>query len=318
MPLPDDAMTVIGQRLRVDSWTVEAIDALRAQHIRVLLLKGPAIARWLYPNAPHARPYADADLLVASDRIRAAAAVLESLGYEMHGTPAAPVDEPHARHFYRRTDAAAVDLHRAIHCTEHVDAGLVWNTLASRTQTLAVAGVNVEIPNAAVRALHLALHLGPYDGRESQQWRDLDRAVRVIDAATWSDAAQIARSLGIEADLGARLQRVPAARELVRALALPQDHDIEPVLPPRAATGIVGLGSLMRLSTTCNRRSQLRYVQAKLFPPTPFVLARQAKSNSGPLAAAHGRIAWLAHCARHLPRAARAWRRISATPPRGR
>lgn len=308
----DEALTVIGQRLRVDSWTAEAIVALRDQGIRVVLLKGPAVARWLFRDDPYARPYADADLLVAPNERQAAGDVLRRLGYEMYGEPMLAVDEPHARHFHRRADAAAVDLHRVIHCTEHIATQRVWNALSARTDTLAVAGVEVDIPSAGVRALHLALHLSWYDAPDSQPWRDLQRALKIVDPHTWEHAAQIARSLGIAAQFGVRLNRLPEARELARALALPLEHaSIDVDLPPGAAVGIPGVGSLMRLAAQQGRRAQLTYLRAKLFPPLEFLLERQGKAQRGPSAAARARIAWLARCVTGLPRAIRAWRRLS-------
>lgn len=308
----DEALTVIGQRLRVDSWTAEAIVALRERSIRAVLLKGPAVACWLYRDDPYARPYADADLLVAPDQRQAAGDVLRRLGYEMYGESVLAVDEPHARHFHRLADAAAVDLHRVIHCTEHIATQRVWNALSTGTETLAVAGIDVEIPSTAVRVLHLVLHLSSYDTSESQPWRDLQRALQVVDPHTWHDAAQIARSLGIAGQFGARLNRLPEARELVRALALPHEHASIIGLPPGAAVGIPGVGSLMHLAAQQGRRAQLAYLRGKLFPPAEFLLQRQANAQSGPLAAARARIAWTVRCVTGLPRAIRAWRNLSS------
>ena len=45
------------------------------------MIKGPAIARWLYPGWSR-RGYVDIDLLVAPDRFQAAAEVLCAIGYE--------------------------------------------------------------------------------------------------------------------------------------------------------------------------------------------------------------------------------------------
>src|SRR5205823_4638655 len=37
----------VAQQLRVDHWTAEAVAGLRNRHIRAVLLKGPAVSRWL-------------------------------------------------------------------------------------------------------------------------------------------------------------------------------------------------------------------------------------------------------------------------------
>src|SRR4051812_37401731 len=67
--------------LRVDHATVEAVCALRERGVRPILLKGPAVAEWLYAGNPAQRPYNDADLLVAPEPLAVSAVVLTGLGY---------------------------------------------------------------------------------------------------------------------------------------------------------------------------------------------------------------------------------------------
>jgi hypothetical protein len=51
-------------RLRIDAGTVELLESFDLTGVHALLLKGPAIARWLYPDLAQ-RPYVDCDLLIA-------------------------------------------------------------------------------------------------------------------------------------------------------------------------------------------------------------------------------------------------------------
>ena len=58
----------------------EIIEAFREQSVRVLVLRGPALAFSLYPD-PAMRPSGDLDLLVMPEQVVQARGILESLGY---------------------------------------------------------------------------------------------------------------------------------------------------------------------------------------------------------------------------------------------
>lgn len=64
--------------LAVDRVTAEVVPALAAVGIRPILLKGPSIARWLYPSG--GRSYGDTDLLVPPADFARAGSVLERPG----------------------------------------------------------------------------------------------------------------------------------------------------------------------------------------------------------------------------------------------
>src|SRR5436305_2012832 len=52
----------VGHSLLIDRVTAEVVEALRAEGVPCVVLKGATVARWLYSDAT-ARPYSDADLL---------------------------------------------------------------------------------------------------------------------------------------------------------------------------------------------------------------------------------------------------------------
>ena len=63
-PAPDDdprrsALVAVALRMRLEAAAVELVDALRAIGIVPLLLKGPAIAGWLYGPLGERREYQD-------------------------------------------------------------------------------------------------------------------------------------------------------------------------------------------------------------------------------------------------------------------
>ncbi len=59
----------------------EIIDAFRARKLDMLVLKGPALGRVVYPD-PAVRPSSDIDLLLSPDKVVQAGTILEELGYK--------------------------------------------------------------------------------------------------------------------------------------------------------------------------------------------------------------------------------------------
>ncbi len=76
--------------LYVDKLAVSIIAEFESHGIGSILLKGPAIASWLYADGTH-RPYGDADLLVSPENWERAEALLQHLGFEKE---LAPLDHP--------------------------------------------------------------------------------------------------------------------------------------------------------------------------------------------------------------------------------
>jgi hypothetical protein len=112
------ALHGLAMRLRADRWLAEVVPALRAAGVDPVLLKGPAIAQWLYAEYPLLRGYHDVDLLVAPHHLGRAEDVLRQLGFTPPGL-AAPGDVPtHANAWFRARDGAEIDLHRCLHGME--------------------------------------------------------------------------------------------------------------------------------------------------------------------------------------------------------
>jgi hypothetical protein len=230
------------QRRRVDGWAISVISALREQGIRVILLKGPAIARWLYPEDPWNRRYLDVDIFVGPHDSRRTDSLLRELGFTVWGN-VLEVDENHARTYVRQTDSATIDLHRTLHGMEGVPAQVVWETLSGDPETALIRSFPVEIPNATVRTLNVALHLSPVDAPNSQPWIDLRRAIEQVDSNCWQAAIDLARSLGIEDELAPRLRRLTEGAALADTLELTDGASERYTLSAAVATG--------RASETC-------------------------------------------------------------------
>ena len=81
--LREQAAAELGRRMRLRAVLVQ----LQQAGIEALVLKGAALAQWLYP-APYLRESSDVDLLLANrEQALAAVAALASLGYAMPFTP---------------------------------------------------------------------------------------------------------------------------------------------------------------------------------------------------------------------------------------
>src|ERR1700733_8351085 len=77
--MPHPALLRAARAFSCDRISVEVISAMRAADIGPVLLKGPSIARWLYPDG--GRSYVDTDILVPACDVDRTAAVLRSLGF---------------------------------------------------------------------------------------------------------------------------------------------------------------------------------------------------------------------------------------------
>src|SRR5436305_178335 len=77
---PNASVYGVASVLRIDSATAEVLRAFAADDVACLVLKGPAIARWLY-DASEPRYYIDSDLLVRPADMQRAEQILEALGF---------------------------------------------------------------------------------------------------------------------------------------------------------------------------------------------------------------------------------------------
>lgn len=279
------------RQLSLDAAAAEAIGALNRAGIRVILLKGPAVADWLYDERWQ-RPYGDVDLLVSPDDHARAGAALAGLGYRQ-----SEFDEPglatHASH-WRRTEPAPVeiDLHRRLHWTR-ADAGS-WSALAAGTERLTIGRVTVETLAPDARAMLIALHAAQHGARARRPIRDLERALERVDADVWTRAAGRARQLGVQGAFALGLRLAPGGAQLADRLALTASASAEARL--RAATPEPTTIGWMRLLEQRSARAALNVMRAELVPRPDFMrawspLARRGRR--GLMAAYLGRPWWL-------------------------
>jgi hypothetical protein len=291
----------------VDSLTAEVVDGLRESEVQSILLRGPAIARWLYEDET-LRPYGDLDLLVAHRDLARAEKVIQALGFrELTVEGVLAHDRPtYAHTWVRAGDRAAIDLHYTL-LGVRLPVDEVWGAFAGETEVMPIGGTTVYILDPAGRAVVVTLHAAQHGVQTDQPLDDLARALERLPAQVWDAASSLAARLEATAAFATGLRLLPAGDAVARRLGLPSERSIETTLrattPPPMALGFEWLAQ------TSGGRARAALVAGKLFPSVTFMRAWSPLANRGPagLALAYvWRPIWLAL---HAGPAFLAWRR---------
>ncbi len=312
--LSRDAIARVAWQQRVGEWTAEVVQALHGAGIRPVLLKGPVTARWLYAQDTSQRLYVDADLLVEPARVDRAYGVLAALGFEAREHPVLTADEHHARPFTRRRDGAKIDLHRTFHGMEAIPAGVVWRVITRHLEPFEVGGASVAAPDLTLRTLMVALHLGAVDSDQAKTWQDLERALSQVSLQDWRAALELARELGIEPELAARLRRLPAGVRIADQLGVTTSGSRYYALVGAVDRGEVP-GSVLavhRFLSGTDVAQTLLYLARKLIPPEEQLHRDYPRlAGAGSVGIAAARVLRPLRVLRRLPGAVRAFRRTS-------
>ena len=151
-------------------------DALTAQGIRSVVLKGAGLAPTIYAR-PEQRSFRDLDILVDPSRRRQAMACVEGLGYDLIGRPSLveTYGRYHFHYIYDGTGKPRLELHWGLARPDsvyHLDP----ETLLERPVRWPQRGVFCPRPEAQV--LHCALNLMRSGFTELKRLVDLDRLLR--------------------------------------------------------------------------------------------------------------------------------------------
>jgi Uncharacterised nucleotidyltransferase len=297
--------------LRIDAGTAEVLSRFAEVGVDALLLKGPAIAHWLY-NEGEPRTYLDCDLLIAPPHISAAEELLGDLGY------ARPFDDrrmpmwwqTHDNQWLRDRDGLTVDVHRALPGVG-VDAEAAWTLLSAHTDVVMVAGYPAPTLALPARALHVALHAAHHGADYRRPMSDLQRALLAGDDDLWRGAAALAARLQAMEILAAGLRLTPSGAQLATRLGLPVTRSVDVELSAGSPPP-VGL-AFEQLARADGMRARTEIVWRKLVPPADFIRLwdpRAAHSRPSLLRAYLRRPAWIL---RHAPRGLEAWLRARRT-----
>ena len=245
----------------------ETVDALRRNGIRSILLKGPAIARWLYENSI-ARVYGDSDLLVGPSDFDAAQETIAALGYRPHGEQLPGDRTWSGRDFMRPGDGTAVDLHLTLTGIE-TSPSRAWTILSERTEVMSLRGVEIEVLNEPARALHLALHAADHGFTSDRPLKELALALETLPEVLWEQAANLAATLEATAAFAAGMRLVAEGAELADRLRLPANDSLEVALRASPVTRhALGLQWLLQTKGPGAKASLL---VRKLAPPPLYM-----------------------------------------------
>jgi hypothetical protein len=304
------------RRLLIDVCTVQAVQALAGDGIRAILLKGPAVATWLYEEG-ESRGYVDADLLVEPANLSRAGRVLSRSGFQRL-TDERVIDafaEPHAVTWRREDDRAMVDLHWRLPGIA-ADPPTAWERLSSGTEEVSVSGTPVEALGKPARAVHLALH-ALNNGREGvKAMSDLARGIERIDEPTWRAAAALAADLEATVPFAAGLRMTREGGLLADSLGLPRDVGTRWAL--WAQTPPPGAVRLHQLAETRGIRVKMRLLAAVLAPPPAYIRSLYPQARKGPAALVLAYVRRPLAGIRNAPRAIVALRRARAETRRAR
>jgi len=252
--------------LALDGLTAQLVGELEAVGVPAIVLKGPAIATWLYRDRG-VRAYGDADLLVPPDGWERATETLRRLGFEDGlGPMAHPRMESITSHPWGREDQD-VDLH----CTLWgigVDPARTWEVLSARTMPLKVGGRELRVLAPAPRAMHVALHVAQHGYADGKPMRDLEAALELLSDELWAEAAKVAAELDALAGFATGLRLSPEGLALAERLGIASEASVDSLL--RVAHVPLAQG-FEELATTPGLRGKLSILRGELLPTPEFM-----------------------------------------------
>ncbi|MGH2761793.1 MAG: nucleotidyltransferase family protein [Thermoleophilaceae bacterium] len=252
--------------LALDGMTAEIAAELEAAGVPSIVLKGPAIAGWLYRDRG-VRAYGDADLLVSAASWERAAETLQRLGFvDGLGPLAHPRMESITSHPWARGNQD-VDLH----CTLWgigVEPGRAWEVLSARTVPMKVGGQELDVLEPAARAMHVALHAAQHGYDDGKPMRDLEAALEVLPEELWAEAAEVAAQLDALPGFTTGLRLSPAGHALAERLGVGGEASVDALL---RVAHVPLAQAFEELAGTPGMRAKLSVVRDELLPTPGFM-----------------------------------------------
>ena len=271
-------------------------DAFANHGFRVLLLKGSALALWLYPQ-PHLRVGGDIDLLLASrEEAERAASVLSALGYSLAFMPGSMHHEMTSRLLVDGVMRSELDLHsKLVNAPAYADVlafDEIWNeSIALPRMTVALRGL-MPVHALMHACLNRALDMQNAIPDRLKLLYDIRLFAERMDDVEWQAFQSLAQSRNVA---GVCMRSLDDARRLLGACVaestiagLGELAGAEPIDPRRLDDWrYMFWQHLKALPTTADR---IRWIRQGLFP------------NRDQLRELHGKGNWLTLMLRRLRR----------------
>lgn len=265
--------------LQADATVAEVVPAFRGAGLEPLLLKGPALARLLYPEDPQCRTYVDADLLVGPKDWPAARQVLGDLDFVNLTIATARGERPsHAEVWQRPADGAVVDLHRSLHGLEEADLDVLWDAACAEDHWIEVAGVRLRCAGPVLSALQAVTHVAYVGMPTAKAEEDLRRALNGLDEGVWYSASRLTTAVGAP-NLLASLHGHPLGSALAARLAVPALPAWSEIAAK--APAIKGFSTVDRTLRMPSTRTRVVYLRDKWFPPPTLLRQSSALARRG-------------------------------------
>ena len=275
----EPTLLAVARTLLLDREASSILDHLDKAGVPAILLKGAAIAMWLYDDgAP--RPYLDIDILVRPSHLNMALAVLTQLGYSRVVEGAHPAEVgPKEIELVGPTNIT-IDLHHGL-LGASASSEDAWEVLFDRTTCMRLGTGNVRVLDVPARAMHLALHAAQNGPIDMKAIADLDRGLQRLGMDVWKDASQIAQRIGAEQAFAAGLRLLPAGCDLADKLALTREMTVELAL----RTWSVTQDALFfeRFRRTPGARAKAALLLRKLFPTPATMRVNSSLARRGSL-----------------------------------
>lgn len=285
-PVTDELATA-AHTLWMESAAAGAWSRLAEAGVPAVLLKGPAIAHWLY-DAGEVRPVRDIDLLVAPADTDRAMDALGELGYEVPLLDAPECEVGPNTQSLVGPDGVRIDLHHRLIGVPDPPSRC-WDVLSRRTVPFPlVTGAEVRVLDVPARALHLSLHAAQNGPVDTKALADLRRGLARLTFDDWRAAADLAAVLRATPSFAAGLRLCPEGLLLAETLELPEARDVE--LELRITSAPQDSLFFARLAATRGASAKVRLVARKLWPTTTFLRANSELARRGPAGLARARV----------------------------
>ncbi len=311
----NDRFALVARSLKLDREAGIAVARLRAAGVPSILLKGAAIATWLYQDG-ETRPYWDVDLLVSPSQLTTAMEALGELGYEPRMIGANPIELGPKELEMVGPGNVFIDLHHGL-IGVSVPSQRCWDVLVGRTSTLQLTpNVQVQVLDPAARAMHLALHAAQDGPIDVKAVADLERGLAKLSREEWKEAARIAEQLQATEAFAAGLRMLPAGEVLAQELALPHRTTTELVIRTRSAPQQALF--FERLFQAPGAWEKVCFLARKVFPTVVLLRANSPLARRGPLGLLLARLGHPVLLASRFSPALIAWARARRAARRSR